>query len=70
MPTGTDTRIWCQCSLSELLKRCKTMDEWAKSLREMPSYEWNIHRKLGEAAGYHCRYLIPARGSVKSLFYW
>lgn len=70
MPIGTDAQLLCQCSLSELLKRCKTMDEWDELLRNVSGYEWNIHRKLGEAAGLTHRYIVPARGSGKSMFYW
>ena len=65
-----EPRIWQKCYFSDWLKRCKTMDEWDELLRNVPSYEWNIHRKLGEAAGLAHRYIIPARGSGKSMFYW
>lgn len=63
-----EPRIWRRCSFADWMKRCKAMDEWDELLRNAPSYEWNIYRKLGEAAGLAHRYLIPARGSGKSLF--
>ena len=39
-----------------------------ESLQNMRHSEWVIHRKLGEAAGLAHRYIIPARGSGKSMF--
>lgn len=61
-------RIWNRCSFAEWVKLCDMMDSWDKSLENMSYSEWSIHRKLGEAAGLAHRYIIPARGSGKSLF--
>lgn len=48
--------------------RMEMIEAWEKSLREMSYCDWTIHRKLGEAAGLAHRYIIPARGSGKSMF--
>ncbi len=61
-------RIWHQCSLIEYLILCDMMDSWDENLRKMPHCDWTIHRKLGEEAGLAHRYIIPARGSGKSMF--
>lgn len=63
-----EPRIWRQCSFAEWMDYCELMGTWEKSLRTMPYCDWTIHRKLGEAAGLAHRYIIPARGSGKSLF--
>lgn len=68
MRTGIEPRLWYRCSLADWLKLRSKMDEWEKSLQSMNSREFAIHRKLGEAAGLAHRYIIPARGSDKSLF--
>lgn len=61
-------RAWHQCSFEDWKKCREIMDEWEKSLRNMRYCDWVIHRKLGEAAGLAHRYIIPARGSGKSMF--
>lgn len=64
----SESRIWRQCSFAEWINHCDLMDAWEKSMRTIPYCDWVIHRKLGEAAGLAHRYIIPARGSGKSLF--
>lgn len=57
-----------QRSFAAWVERMETIEAWEKSLRTMPYCDWTIHRKLGEAAGLAHRYIIPARGSGKSMF--
>lgn len=64
-----ETRIWHKCHFSDWLNRCRSIDKWDESLQGMRYCDWTIHRKLGEAAGLHYRYIVPARGSGKSLFW-
>lgn len=61
-------RIWKRCSFADWVKLCDMMDSWDENLQEMPYCDWTIHRKLGEEAGLAHRYIIPARGSGKSMF--
>ena len=68
MPIGIEPRIWRQCSFAEWASLCNMMDEWDNTLRNVPYCDWTIHRKLGEAAGLAHRYIIPTRGSGKSMF--
>ena len=63
-----EPRIWYRCSLADWLKLRSKMDDWLTNLRYMNSSEFAIHKKLGEAAGLAHRYIIPARGSGKSMF--
>lgn len=70
MHTGIEPRPWRQCAFAEWISHLEAMDAWDESLQNMRHSEWVIHRKLGEAAGLAHRYIIPARGSGKSMFYW
>ncbi len=61
-------RIWHQCRFADWVKLRNMMDSWDENLRKMRHCDWTIHRKLGEEAGLAHRYIIPARGSGKSMF--